>query len=356
MSTRRLVAESAQRLLADLCTPALLRAVDAVHRQGGAPAGLGEATALWQAIQDAGLDLACAPPAQGGTGLGWRDLVEVLVACGRAGAPVPLVETLLAHGLARLADVSLPEGSASLGVALATGTGNTVVADGVAFAGAVRSVLVSVPEAPSGQHRLMVMPGDAGRAESTIDAAGQTRSRLVWPASAVEAHGLLPHGVSVLLAGAAGRVAQIAGACGTALDMATRYAGDRVQFGRPIAKFQAVQQQLAIAGEWTAMVRMAAQLAFSDAGVALDPERVAAAKQVAGTAAEKVAAVAHAVHGAIGITAEYDLQLYTRRLLAWAREFGSSTYWARVLGGELLTSPAPRSWEHVIAVSTAPAD
>jgi len=100
---------------------------------------------------------------------------------------------------------------------------------------------------------------------------------------------------------------------------------------------------------------MASQLALAGPDVQLQPARVAAAKQVAGTAVETCAAIAHAVHGAIGVTAEYDLQLYTRRLWAWAGEFGSSLYWAGMLGEAVLEDDEPRVWDEVIRLSTLPA-
>ncbi len=193
---------------------------------------------------------------------------------------------------------------------------------------------------------------DGARVEPRAGNGGDQRSRVVWESPRVVAQGLLPAGQSLLLAGAAVRCAQIAGSAAHVLAMATRYAGDREQFGRPIAKFQAIQQQLALAAEWSAMASMAARLALSDPGTALDAHRVACAKQVCGTAVEVCASVAHAVHGAIGVTAEYDLQLHTRRLWTWAREFGSSAYWAGQLGAELLSSDEPRVWDAVVQASS----
>ena len=51
-------------------------------------------------------------------------------------------------------------------------------------------------------------------------------------------------------------------------------------------------------------------------------------------------AYAHAVHGAIGVTHEYDLQLYTRRLNEWSRAGGGASYWASVIGEQALKSGA----------------
>jgi acyl-CoA dehydrogenase len=133
-----------------------------------------------------------------------------------------------------------------------------------------------------------------------------------------------------------------AGACGAdgrrderALDTAVTYAGERKQFGRPIAKFQAVQQQLAVmAGQ------VAAAGAAADVGVEAlsldDPARqeflIAIAKTRVGDAATLASEIAHQVHGAIGFTKEYSLQLSTRRLWSWRDEFGGDTEWATRVG------------------------
>ena len=178
------------------------------------------------------------------------------------------------------------------------------------------------------------------------------RARLSWAPAQPLASGLLPAGVTVLLAGAAIRAAQLAGACEQVLEMSTRYANDRIQFGRPIGKFQAIQQQLALAGSWTGLAAIASQLALADRSAGLDPTRVASAKHVASSAAELCAGIAHAVHGAIGVTEEYDLQLLSRRLYSWAGEFGSALYWSRTLGAATLAGDAPRIWDGIVTATT----
>lgn len=138
------------------------------------------------------------------------------------------------------------------------------------------------------------------------------------------------------LARAVLHAAAIAGAADRLLAMTVAYANERVQFGKPIGRQQAVQQQLAVMAEETVAVRLAVELAGS-AGWP-DAVRAACAKIVASDAAPRVAAVAHAVHGAIGISAEHDLQLYTRRLHAWRAAEGSETLWAQRLGADLIAS------------------
>jgi len=110
------------------------------------------------------------------------------------------------------------------------------------------------------------------------------------------------------------------------------YASTRKQFGREISKFQAIQHQIAVMAQEVMAARMAAQAAFVGAPLEVSPLRAAAAKARAGQAAQQVAAIAHAVHGAIGMTQEHHLHKLTGALHAWRLAHGGETYWARELG------------------------
>jgi acyl-CoA dehydrogenase len=125
--------------------------------------------------------------------------------------------------------------------------------------------------------------------------------------------------------------AMIAGASDRILAMSIDHASQRVQFGKPIAKQQAVQQQLAVMAEQVVMARISAQIGCSH-GLIPPMEVAAIAKQGTSRAAVQIAAIAHAVHGAIGISDAYDLGLYTRRLHIWRSAHGSESYWAGQLG------------------------
>ncbi|WP_265411523.1 acyl-CoA dehydrogenase family protein, partial [Escherichia coli] len=81
--------------------------------------------------------------------------------------------------------------------------------------------------------------------------------------------------------------------------------------------------------EYVAAARMAAQIACSAAGAMPDRMQAAIGKFNASDAVVPVTSIAHAVHGAIGVTEEYELQRYTRRLHAWRVADGSDRYWAR---------------------------
>jgi hypothetical protein len=134
--------------------------------------------------------------------------------------------------------------------------------------------------------------------------------------------------------------AQMAGAMERLLAMTIQYANERSQFGKPIGKLQAIQQQLSVMAEQVFAARSAALIGLSGAGTRVDPLRAAIAKARAGEAAVTAAAVSHAVHGAIGVTAEFDLQLYTRRLHEWRGQYGGETYWQRRLGQALIADTA----------------
>jgi acyl-CoA dehydrogenase len=143
--------------------------------------------------------------------------------------------------------------------------------------------------------------------------------------------------------------ALIAGAAQRVLELASTYAQQRVQFGRPIGSFQAVQHRLAVMAEQTLRRAHGSAARVRVAGAAADRTLAAIAKCVAGEAAAIVAAGGHAVHGAIGITAAYDLQLSTSRLLAWRTQGGSPAYWAREVGMAWWRSGETRALDFALA-------
>ena len=145
------------------------------------------------------------------------------------------------------------------------------------------------------------------------------------------------------------RSAQMAGALQSVLETSVQYARERVQFGRPIGRFQAIQQNLAVLAGQAAAATAAAEAAIEAAAQGLDSFAIAAAKIRAGEAAGIGAAIAHQVHGAIGFTQEHRLHYATRRLWSWRDEFGNEAWWARRLGGEVAAAGADRLWQGITA-------
>ncbi|WP_443082911.1 acyl-CoA dehydrogenase family protein [Variovorax sp. HW608] len=87
-----------------------------------------------------------------------------------------------------------------------------------------------------------------------------------------------------------------------------------------------------------AAARIAAEGTFWRQEQGAAPMASAVAKARASEAAHQLSAIAHAVHGAIGVTEEYDLQLYTRRLHEWRLARGCEAWWNRQLGRHVLTA------------------
>ena len=143
----------------------------------------------------------------------------------------------------------------------------------------------------------------------------------------------------------------ITGAAQRALDLTVTYVQEREQFGRPLARFPTVQQELArMAGE-VALISAATQAAvaaedltaggLADAGQPGAGEGVSAvvaAKAQASNGAGVVAAIAHQLHGAIGTTEEHRLRLTTTRLWSWRDEDGSEAECFAELGRAALAA------------------
>ena len=121
---------------------------------------------------------------------------------------------------------------------------------------------------------------------------------------------------------ALGRCLQICAAMEAALDLSLQYVQDRRQFGRPLAKFQAIQHSLAIAAEEAAASNALADLALAcmareGCASARLPALLDAAALVLGHAVDVVYDASHQAHGAIGFTREYALHRHSLNLLRW---------------------------------------
>lgn len=131
----------------------------------------------------------------------------------------------------------------------------------------------------------------------------------------------------LLQKGAALRCCQMVGALQEVLDMTVEYVKNRVQFGRPIGSFQAIQHYCANMATDVDGSRFITYQAIWRLGEGLPSDlEVSSAKAWVSDSAQRVAATAHQCHGAIGFTQEHDLQLFTRRLKAWEVSFGDGDY------------------------------
>jgi alkylation response protein AidB-like acyl-CoA dehydrogenase len=125
---------------------------------------------------------------------------------------------------------------------------------------------------------------------------------------------------------------ELVGASRAMLDLARIHALERVQFGRPIAGFQAVRHRLA-----EALVAVeAADAAVAAGWDAATPPAAALAKAIAGRSARTVARHAQQVLAGIGFTTEHPLHTYVRRVLVLDRLLGDSRRLTQRLGEDVL--------------------
>lgn len=305
---REILSDTVTRLFTDFVTRETLGAAEA----GEWP------EALWNACAENGLTLALVPEDRGGAGLSWADSFVIARAAGYFGPPVPLVETMLGGWLLAQAGIEVPNGPLTLapvrGGEMLECTDDTV--SGVAAA---------VPWGRQAGHAVILAGGraslvalDKGMAVEDCNIAREPRDTVTFRDTPVVASAETALSADTLqVYGAMVRSAQLAGGVARALDETVQYAGDRIQFSRPIAKYQVIQQYLASLAGQMASAGAAAEMAFraADRG---DPRfEAASAKVVTGDAAAHAASSAHQIHGAIGFTYEHILQFTTRRLWSW---------------------------------------
>jgi acyl-CoA dehydrogenase len=272
----------------------------------------------------------------------------VLRVAGRHAVPLPLAETgVLAGWLLSGAGLSVDPGAATV----ASGTGlswdgrtATGSASNVAWGSAAERIvtLLSGGDAPI---VATFAPSDL-RIERHTDLAGEPRDTVhfdgVTPlASAPAAPGV--DAESLAHRGALTRITLMAGALREVLTITLRYTNERQQFGRPVARFQAVQQHLVHIAQQAARLDMAADLAAA-AGTGDLRFAVWAAKSVADDAVGIATRAAHQAHGAMGMTQEYPLHNLTRRLWSWTREYGTGAQAAISLGAAIIGQDVNALW------------
>lgn len=136
--------------------------------------------------------------------------------------------------------------------------------------------------------------------------------------------------------GAAATCAEMVGGAQAVLDMTVEYAKTREQFGKPIGVFQAVQHHCADMAIDVLGARFIAYEAIWELSQGRDAAvSVSVAKAWVSEAYERVCALAHQVHGAVGFTAEHDLHHYTRHAMSTALAFGDADTHLDRLAGHL---------------------
>jgi acyl-CoA dehydrogenase len=345
--SENIVAETAEKIFADLADAQTVNR----DKKGDWKAP------LWQALTEAGLPLSWVPEDCDGSGASLAEGFSVLSAAGRFAVAVPLAETMLAGWLLAQVKIASPEGEMTVAPASPKDR-LTLNADGT-LSGRARGI----PFAKAAKHIAVLASGTGGlaialvnaakcRIEAGLNLANDGNDTVTFNSVVPIAIKPTPKGfdqTSLMLMGGVARSLQIAGALESMLDISVRYSNERVAFEKKISKFQAVQHNLArLAGESAAALAAATSAADTIANCTSFDDAVfleaAAAKIRCSEAAEKGAAIAHQVHGAIGFTIEHILHRYSLRALAWRDDFGSESYWAVELGKMVAARGADELW------------
>jgi alkylation response protein AidB-like acyl-CoA dehydrogenase len=135
---------------------------------------------------------------------------------------------------------------------------------------------------------------------------------------------------------AVGKCCEMVGNVQRVLEMTVDYAKERKQFDRPIGSFQVIQHYCADMATDVDSARFSTYQAawMLSEGLPCTKE-VAMAKAWIGEASQRVFALAHQIHGAIGVTIEHDLHYYTRRAKAADLAFGDADFYREIVAGEM---------------------
>ncbi|MDV3124482.1 acyl-CoA dehydrogenase [Mycobacterium sp. 21AC1] len=305
---------------------------------------------LWSILEDTGLARLTSTPDMGA---GPRELAITLYGLARHAGSVPLAETdALAGWLALQAGIELPGGPMTVAVADADTDGRRVTgtARSVPWARSCTMVLLAV-HSPDGLH--VGLAETADNMQKGHNLAGEPRDAITFDLPADQLRAVDPAlGAELVRRGAWARCVQILGALDAAAMLSVAHTRERVQFGRPLSAFQAVQQSLAGMAGTIERARAAVELAVATAtehgfdSPATD-YAITVAKVTVGRAVAPVTSVAHQLHGAIGVTREHPLWLFTLRAQSWADDYGTTTHYARRLGRLALAAQDP--WDLVTA-------
>jgi acyl-CoA dehydrogenase len=327
-----------------------LRRLFSDYGRSGPPESVAVAeSSLWLQCKELGLDLTMVPEASGGVGGTWQDAAIALHETGYFQVPLPLAEGILSAKL--LSEWGLP---ASQGpVSVCTKVHGTLQSNNSQprFSGELHGVpwgrdcaVVAVVET-TGVLTGMVLEQSPDRIVYRTNMAGEPRDILTYedcPATAMpcesrESRQLLDYC-------ALARSAQVAGCLESALARTVKFASERVQFGRPIGQFQAIQQQIAVCGAEVAAVIAAVRSAAKAADCGEASFQIACAKLRANRAIGICTGIFHQVHGAIGFTRDHPLHHATRRLWSWRSEYGNDAYWSERIGAQVARRGSDKFW------------
>lgn len=334
-----LLSATVEKLFGDIAADGLGQSDAASLEQGGLPAE------AWQLIEDNGITAVLLPEELGGFGGSWQDAAVVASAAGHHALALPIVDTLVARYVLHRAQLEAPAGAIALAVSdelkIEAGRVDGSI-DGVAWAGAADHVLFV-----SGNSVALVAHAAITDMTRRRNIPGEPVADLKLANVAAISCGDVAEDVFALRALMC--VAQMGGALSAALAQSVTHANERQQFGKPIGKFQAIQQGLAVFAGEAAAINCAARAASRAADLGDARFEIAAAKLRANRSVGLATSTAHQVHGAIGFTREHSLHRVTQRLWQWRSDYGNDRFWARALGATVARRGADNFWADLTA-------
>ncbi|QQK80290.1 acyl-CoA/acyl-ACP dehydrogenase [Salicibibacter cibi] len=331
--------DTATKIMKDICTKDLISNAE----EGEFP------QELWEALKETGMTSIGVSEESGGVGGDIKDAMSLLKVAGKFTAPIPLAETLLANWILGVARLPLKNSPLTLIPALKKDRITfKKVEDGWVVSGKAQYIpwardvqdMVVFGKTSDGQQVVTTLSTTDCQINRGQNLAGEPRDEVHVPENLIENDRVaIVQNLTyedICNRGALTRIALMAGALENALELTLTYANERTQFGRPIGKFQAVKQQLAVlTGEVMAsgIAADSAVAAYENSG---QNEEIAMAKIQVGEATKAVTNIAHQVHGAMGFTDEHPLHYSTRRLWSWQDEYGTDSEWADLLGDKIL--------------------
>ena len=295
--------------------------------------GHGPSDKLWAALTEQGMTALGETDSE----IPFADAMALVARAGYHAVPVPLAETVMARRLLSRAGLKIPDGAISLALQRVAGSKRL---PGVPYARAVRHLVVA------DANTLHLIDAQGAVIRNHHNQAGEPRDEVDMAKGRLVETIAMPNAAHILMTeGALMRSIQLAGALSRTLEHCLTWVNDRVQFGKPIARFQAIQHALAIMASEVAAARAATDMAIDASTKEADWFAVAVAKSRTGEAAGKTAAAAHAAFGAMGFTREHPLHYSTRRLWAWRDDFGSEVVWQAMLGRHIAAKGGEKLWE-----------
>ena len=368
--TQQMLKSSAREFLESECPPALVRQMEEDER--------GHPEQVWGQMAALGWCGLAFPEEYGGTGGDFMDLAVLLEEMGRALLPGPFFSTVVLGGLTILDGgrdgqkreylPAICEGQTTMTLAVveagatyepwgvetqARRSGDGFVIDGAKLFvpdGQIADIFLvaartsEAPDPADGLSCFLVPSSAAGigiRPMRTL--AGDKQCEVTFAGVNVPGAALLgeegkgwPLLQRTLKRATVAKSLEMMGGAEAVLDMTVGYAKQRVQFGRPVGSFQAVQYHCAnMATEVECCRYVAHQAAWKLTEDGPSDLEVSMAKAWVSRSYQRVCALAHQCHGAIGFTWDHDLQLYTRRAKAQESLYGGPGYHEELVGRAL---------------------